>query len=107
MCECRKRIETAVAEQVAAQLPEGAQQLRVSLNGYAMVFSGPVSSKQYLVAEITYQAPTKGSKAKASVMRERKDAVNIMASHCMFCGEKYPVEEPKPAAPVSAEVPHG
>lgn len=105
MCECRKRIETAVTEQVAAQLPEGAQQLRVSLQGYAFDFSGPVaSSKQYMAAEVTFQVPTKGTKAKASYLRDRKDAVNIMASFCMFCGEKYPVAEPKPAAPVTAEV---
>lgn len=93
MCDCRKRIETGVTDQVAAKLPEGTQQLRVSLQGYAMVFGGPVSSKQYMVAEITYQAPTKGTKHKPSVMRDRKDAVNIMASFCMFCGEKYPTEE--------------
>lgn len=102
MCDCRKRIETGLAEQVATKLPEGAKNLRVSLQGYAMVFSGPVSSKQYMAVEITYQAPTKGSKAKPSVMRDRKDATNIMASFCMFCGEKYAVEAPEAAE--SAEV---
>ncbi len=99
MCDCRQRLETSLSENYAPQLPEGAQNLQVSMQGYAMMFSGPVASKQYMEAEVTFQAPTKGSKTKPSVMRDRKDRVNVLASFCMFCGEKYPNPlNPKPEA---------
>lgn len=93
MCECRQRLEDSLSEQAAKKLPFSAQGLRARLQGYAIMFHGPVPSRQYMAAEITWQQPTKGSASKPSRMRDMKEIVNVVASYCMFCGEKYPTEE--------------
>ena len=72
-------------EDLPAQLPKGHQRLRVSLQGYALMMGvGAAKSQQFMPIEVTYQAPTK-----AGVMKDKKQTMNMAASHCMFCGEKY------------------
>lgn len=105
MCDCRKKNEARLTEHFAKQLPEGATGLKVSMGGYAMIFSGPVSSKNYCEVTATYSSPTKGSAKKPSRMREHKETVSLLGNYCMFCGEKYATEEPKAVAAASAEVP--
>lgn len=86
MCECRQRIEKDLAEHMKKQLPAGAQAIKAELNHYAMIFGeGSLTSKQYMPVEVTYQVPTK-----AGVMKDKKKPHRMLASFCMFCGEKYP-----------------
>ena len=85
MCDCRKRIESQLLEDIPAQLPAGYQRLSVRLEGYALMMGeGTMKSRQIMPIEITYQAPTK-----AGVMKDKKQTMNMAASYCMFCGEKY------------------
>lgn len=105
MCDCRSRIESGVLESYSERLTAaGATGIEVSLQNYAMVFKGPVPFKQYAVAEISYTRHTKGTAAKPSRPMAKKETINVLASYCMFCGEKYATEEDQKAkaAEVSA-----
>lgn len=85
MCDCRARIETQLRQDIPAQLPQDHQHLGVRLEGYALIMGeGVMTSRQIMPISITYQAPTK-----AGVMKDKKKAMNMAASFCMFCGEKY------------------
>lgn len=95
MCDCRSKNEERLTEHFAKQLPEGATGLKVSLGGYAMIFSGPVSMKNYSEVTATYSSPTKGSAKKPSRMREQKETVSLLGNYCMFCGEKYDKDKPE------------
>ncbi len=97
MCECRSKNEERLTEHFAKKLPEGATGLKVSLGGYAMIFSGPVSMKNYSEVTATYSSPTKGTAKKPSRMREQKETVSLLGNYCMFCGEKYDKDEPEAA----------
>lgn len=85
MCDCRQRIESMLQEDLPAQLPAGHQNLNVRLQGYALMMGeGSMRSQQIMPFEVTYQAPTK-----AGAMKDKKQVMNMAASFCMFCGEKY------------------
>ncbi|WP_223466204.1 hypothetical protein [Pseudomonas sp. GL-RE-26] len=71
--------------------------MKVSLGGYAMIFSGPVSMKNYSEVTATYSTQTKGTAKKPSRMREQKETVSLLGNYCMFCGEKYDKGEPESA----------
>lgn len=103
MCECRSDIEKRLVEHVKAQIPESAVDLSVSLNGYAfMLGEGSLEMKNVMPISIAYRAPTKGTKTKPSVMRDKKQTMNMTGNYCMFCGEKYEKDEPA-TAPVDNE----
>lgn len=104
MCDCKKNNEARLREHFAAKIPAGATDLEVSLSGYAMCFTGPVPYKNYSEVTASFKVPTKGTTSKPSRLREQKQTVNLLGNYCMFCGEKYAVEEPEAAAAVSAEV---
>lgn len=99
MCDCRSKNEERLIEHFAKQLPEGATGLKVTLGGYAMIFSGPVSMKNYSEVTATYSSPTKGSAKKPSRMREHKETVSLLGNYCMFCGVEYPKNEAKAVQP--------
>lgn len=89
MCNCRKDIEAKLLEDIPTQLPAGHQRLSVSLEGYALMFGeGVMQSRQIMPIQVKYQAPTK-----AGVMKDKKQTMNMAASYCMFCGEKYDKDE--------------
>ena len=89
MCDCRKDTEARLLAHVQKDLPEGARHVSVKLAGYVMIFGGPVPVRNYMVANIEYVAPTKGTSKKPSVMRTRKATISMVGNYCMFCGEKY------------------
>jgi hypothetical protein len=90
MCDCRKTLEASIKESVQAGLTEGCTDLRVSLDGYALMFgNGTAKSQQFMRAEVSYQKPTK-----AGALKPKKDSVNMLAKFCMFCGEAYDKVEP-------------
>lgn len=104
MCDCKSKNEARLTEHFAKQLPEGAKFLRVELGGFALILSEPVAVKNVCEAVATYSVPTKGTAAKPSVLREKKEKVSLVGSYCMFCGEKYATDKPEAAAVASAEV---
>lgn len=85
MCDCRSRIESKLLEDLPGKLPEGHKDLSVRLEGYALMMGqGTMQSRQIMPVEVTYQAPTRKGE-----MKPKKQTLNMAASHCMFCGEKY------------------
>ncbi len=90
MCDCRKMLEASIKESVQTGLDEDCTDLRVSLDGYALMFgSGAAKYQQFMRAEVSYQKPTK-----AGVLKPKKESVNMLAKFCMFCGEAYNKVEP-------------
>lgn len=83
MCNCKQETEHRLLESLPAQLPEGAQDLRVSLGGYAVVLETG-GYRQSLPIEINYKLPTKGCS-----LRVKRSTMNMLANYCMFCGVKY------------------
>jgi len=89
MCDCRQRIEGLVKEGFAKNLSPDCKNLGVRLDGYALALGhAAASSRMYMRANVSYQKPSKNN-----VLKNKKDCVNIVASFCMFCGEKYPTED--------------
>lgn len=98
MCNCRSEIETRLVDHVKKQIPEGAVDLGVKLEGYAfMLGEGTLEMKNVMPIAISYRYPTKGTAKKPSVMREKKQTMNMQGNYCMFCGEKYDKDEPASA----------
>lgn len=81
-------------EALPGQLPEGHAGLSVRLTGYALMMGGGMAkSRQVMPIDIEYQAPTR-----VGVMKTKKKSMSMMASYCMFCGEKYAKDEDQAAA---------
>jgi len=97
MCDCKKRDEARLREHFAAELPEGATDLQVSMGGYAMCFNSPAPYKNYCEVTATFKVPTKGSATKPSRLREQTKRVSLLGNYCMFCGEKYEKDKPEAA----------
>lgn len=84
MCNCYDETTQKLKERVSSQLPEGAAGLDLELQGYAFVFGAGVSHKASHNVRIEYQAPKKSGGMKKVVQN-----MNMIASFCPFCGEKY------------------
>jgi hypothetical protein len=88
-CECKKRMEDLIRDRMQDDLPEGARDLSVHLQGYGLVIDGgKASTRQCMPAQFAYMAPKKGGGEKLV-----KGTTNMVATYCMFCGKKYPREK--------------
>lgn len=84
MCDCKKRMEGLAKDRTLEDLPEGARDLSVHLQGYGLVMTGgKAETRQCMSAQFAYMAPKKGGGEKLV-----KGTINLMATYCMFCGEK-------------------
>ncbi|ASD17393.1 hypothetical protein AN466_23295 [Pseudomonas aeruginosa] len=86
MCNCHSESEQRLREHVQQQLPTGATDLTVELQGYVFGLGGSegVSHRAACPVEIQFQAPKK-----SGGMKNVKQKSFLRASYCPFCGEKY------------------
>ncbi|MBL4833621.1 MAG: hypothetical protein JKY26_06555 [Pseudomonas sp.] len=85
MCQCKTEIQKRLHDHHLPQLPDGSADLKVLLNGYAIIFGDKGSmTKNVMPIEIEYQTPMKNGGTK-----KKKITQNMVGSYCMFCGEHY------------------
>lgn len=84
MCNCHSEVTEKLKGRVSKQLPTGATGLDLEMQGYVFVFGAGVSHKAAHNVRIEYQAPKK-----AGGMKKVVQNMNMIATFCPFCGEKY------------------
>ena len=84
MCECYGEVTEKLKTRIAEQLPAGATGLDVQLQGYVFIFGDSVSHKASNNVRAEYMAPKK-----AGGMKKVVQNMNMVASFCPFCGERY------------------
>ncbi|MCY1559124.1 hypothetical protein D9M68_961280 [compost metagenome] len=90
MCNCYGDSQKRLFDHIKAQLPVGAVDLDVELQGYVFGMGGSegVSHRAACPVAIEYRAPKK-----AGGMKTVKQKSFLRASFCPFCGEKYDKDE--------------
>ncbi|SFQ46452.1 hypothetical protein SAMN05216229_12341 [Geopseudomonas sagittaria] len=84
MCNCHSEVTEKLKARVSSQLPAGATGLDVDLQGYAFILGDALGHKAAHNVRIEYMAPKK-----AGGMKKVVQNMNMIASFCPFCGEKY------------------
>jgi len=85
-CDCKRKFEEAVEEQVKKKHPE-ATGVGAVVGGYVFLLTG--GERPALPVHVTYQVP----KAKGGGNKLVSKKMSAIASFCPFCGERYPVRE--------------
>ena len=86
MCDCRNRIEAMLAERHAQQTPS-ARDHKAMLMGYGIKITKDlgmaesVSMPAELISTVTVK--------KTGAEKRKVDKINMLFSHCPFCGEKF------------------
>jgi len=80
MCDCRTKIEEKLLDRFKKKEPS-AQDVKIEINGYALIFGDTLSSKPFLPIGGTYKLPNKNGELKT---KKIKDC--LIASFCPFCG---------------------
>jgi len=85
MCDCKSKMEAVLAEKLQGTLPADAQDLSVSLGGYALLLGagGQLEHKNQVEVRGTYSVPGKAGTKTKSVK------LTLTGNFCMFCGQPY------------------
>lgn len=86
MCNCFEETLVRLEDHVKSQIPADAEEFEIDWEGRALFLSrGEYAPCNPKVAYSFRPMKRDGTLAK----NKRKETVNITASHCAFCGEKY------------------
>lgn len=84
MCNCYSDTTERLKAHISKQLPEGSAGLDLEMQGYVFLFGEGVSHKAAHNVRIEYMTPKK-----AGGMKKVTKNMNMIATFCPFCGEKY------------------
>lgn len=84
MCDCKTELEVKLLERVKEALPDSTNH-SVEIEGYVFGISGnSMFSCQAMTVAIKHTVTVK----KTGLQKQKTEKQKMMASYCMFCGEK-------------------
>lgn len=87
MCDCYETTKKRLVDHMTKQLPEGAQEMDLELQGYLFGFGDHgMTHRSSNAVKVTYMAP---KKSKAGGMKRVVVNTFIRATFCPFCGVNY------------------
>lgn len=85
MCECYSTVKQKLVDHFSKDLPEGAKDFDIALEGYLFGFSDEgVTYRSSNGVKIQYQAPKKAGGLKTVTKKSF-----VRATYCPFCGVAY------------------